>query len=129
MLNIDLKFSITPQEIDLDLDKIQEVTEVVTETILENDHTKLINRDIQDQHPIKAISGLESSLDEINQKADSSKGEIATVTRKLNTAEGEIDVIQGDIQQINSSLATKMEGEAMTNSDIAAVWNSVMGSN
>ena len=30
-----------------------------------NDHTKLLNRDADDQHPIKAITGLQSKLDTI----------------------------------------------------------------
>lgn len=30
-----------------------------------NDHTKLLNRDADDQHPIKAITGLKSKLDTI----------------------------------------------------------------
>lgn len=30
--------------------------------ILENDHTKLLNRSSPDQHPMSAISGLENSL-------------------------------------------------------------------
>ena len=30
--------------------------------ILENDHTKLLNRSSPDQHPMSAISGLEDSL-------------------------------------------------------------------
>lgn len=30
-----------------------------------NDHTKLRNRDADDQHPIKAITGLQSKLDTI----------------------------------------------------------------
>lgn len=30
--------------------------------IPENDHTKLLNRDSPDQHPMSAISGLENSL-------------------------------------------------------------------
>lgn len=30
-----------------------------------NDHTKLLNRDADDQHPIKAITGLQSKLNTI----------------------------------------------------------------
>ena len=30
-----------------------------------NDHTNLLNRDADDQHPIKAITGLQSKLDTI----------------------------------------------------------------
>lgn len=38
--------------------EMEEVVEVVT-----SDHTKLTNRDAADQHPIKAITNLENSLE------------------------------------------------------------------
>ena len=33
--------------------------------IKENDHNKLINRDLTDQHPISAITGLQDILDSV----------------------------------------------------------------
>lgn len=39
-------------------------------SITENDHTKLINRDVADQHPISAITGLQEALDNIQVPSD-----------------------------------------------------------
>ena len=109
MLQLDLKFSITPQQMDLDFEKLQKVTEVVTE----NDHNKLINRDMADQHPIAAITGLESSLASINEQMTGSTDEISEINQT--------------IEQINQELETKVEGEALTNEEVAGLWNRVMG--
>lgn len=109
MLQLDLKFSITPQQMDLDFEKTQRVTE----TIMENDHSKLTNRDLPDQHPIAAITGLGSSLDSIH-KSLSGSGEA-------------INDINESIDQINQELDAKMEGEALTNEEVANIWNAVMG--
>ncbi len=42
-----------------------DVTQIAT-----NDHDALINRDKEEQHPIKAIAGLERKLDIIEENAD-----------------------------------------------------------
>lgn len=112
MLTIDMKFSITPQQIDLGLEKVEVVTEHVIE--LENDHSKLINRDLPDQHPIGAISGLQDSLSTLNASVGGSEASIAE--------------INSDIEEITVTLEKKIEGEAMTNADIADIWNNVMTS-
>lgn len=38
--------------------------------IKENDHNKLINRDLSDQHPISAIAGLQDTLDNVPLRSD-----------------------------------------------------------
>ncbi len=112
MLTIDMKFSITPQQIDLGLEKVEVVTEHVTE--LENDHSNLINRDLPDQHPMDSITGLQDSLKNLNA---STSGSAASIKE-----------INSDIEEITLTLEKKVEGEAMTNSDIATIWNNVMTS-
>lgn len=59
-----VEFSVQPKpEIKFELDNVRVVqTGGGSGT---NDHTKLLNRDADDQHPIKAITGLKSKLDTI----------------------------------------------------------------
>ncbi len=59
-----VEFSVQPKpEIKFELDNVRVVqTGGGSGT---NDHTKLLNRDADDQHPIKAITGLQSKLDTI----------------------------------------------------------------
>lgn len=59
-----VEFSVQPKpEVKFELDNVRVVqTDGGSGT---NDHTKLRNRDADDQHPIKAITGLQSKLDTI----------------------------------------------------------------
>ena len=58
------------QEINHSIDPILgEIIEVEREP--SNDHSVLINRDMEDQHPIKAITDLQSSLDKKIEKVNS----------------------------------------------------------
>ena len=52
-----VQFEETNQNTDVDFKDSQVVH------VSEKDHNKLINRELEDQHPIKAISGLEEELD------------------------------------------------------------------
>lgn len=42
------------------------------------DHSKLYNRDLEDQHPIEAIEGLDERLDELEEMASDDGGEVMT---------------------------------------------------
>lgn len=84
---LDMDFSIdtleigTPgiagDQVELDMDATQQVTT--------SDHNKLNNRDLPDQHPMEAITGLDDAL------------------------------------------GGKVEGDAITNSEIDQLWKSIMG--
>lgn len=112
MLTLDLKFSITPQQLDLGFDKIQPVTETVPVGDA-GDHSKLTNRDLANQHPMKAITGLETALSNINKSTSGSTAAINSINQSID--------------QINQELDTKVEGEALTNVEVANIWTSVMG--
>lgn len=56
MGKFEVQFESTNEYFPVDFDSFS-VTEIVT-----SDHTKLINRDADKQHPIKAIDGLQTEL-------------------------------------------------------------------
>ena len=66
MLNIDLDMRVSDgEEVSMSLDEADEVQFGVGEAIVIKDHAILDNRDIPDQHPISAITGLSATLDEL----------------------------------------------------------------
>lgn len=63
MLNVDLDMRVEDgEEISMSLDEADEVQFGVGEAIVIKDHAILDNRDIPDQHPISAITGLTEAL-------------------------------------------------------------------
>lgn len=84
-----------------------------------DDHTKLINRDAENQHPISAIEGLEARLTEIEESIPT-EITIETVTglpEKLD----EIDDTTDDLDVKVENLMVK--GEVITNSEINDILN------
>ena len=117
MLTVDLKFSITPQVIDLDLEKVDVVTEQITE--YENDHSKLINRDLPDQHPMEAITGLNDSIENID-------GSVKTLHSSVSGLNTSVDEVEKTVVLLNETVA-KVPSESISNAEIAEIWNNVMG--
>lgn len=79
------------EEFDVDVASIPEIDEVLGMVSGEGDtgtgsgtytldHSKLYNRDLEDQHPIEAIEGLEERLDELEEAAADDGGEVMTDT-------------------------------------------------
>lgn len=63
--------------VDMEIDETQEVE------VIETDHTKLTNRDAEDQHPKKAITGLVEDLKALAD-TDKTQGEaIAALEEKI----------------------------------------------
>ena len=58
MIDISLELAENDVDTDLDIDEAQ--------TVVENDHSKLVNRDAEDAHPMSAITGLEGAISGIN---------------------------------------------------------------
>lgn len=101
------------------------VTEVIT-----NDHDKLTNRDLPDQHPIEAITGLAESLKQSldktythNQKSASKEWRIEHGLNKMpavtiqdsagNTVIGEIEYV--DMNTVVLSFSGAFSGKAYLN--------------
>lgn len=66
-----------------------------------DDHNKLINRDLTEQHPIEAITGLKSRLEDIDSK-------ISTLDEKIDSGADsvahELELIRQEIIEVNNSL-------------------------
>lgn len=62
MLEVELELEIEDKEIDIDIGEVQRV--------ISSKHDELLNRDLIDQHPISAITGLNDALDSINTKIE-----------------------------------------------------------
>ena len=121
MLNIDFKFSITPQEIDLDLGEIVPITETVepeptpTPGPTETDHSKLTNRDLPDQHPIGAITDLGGKLDDLNTGVSTANTKVAELQNTMSGVDGEID-------SLSSSVSKKLDTKStITNTEILEI--------
>lgn len=55
---VEVELEIEDKEIDLDIGEVQRV--------VSSKHDELLNRDLIDQHPISAITGLKDALDSMN---------------------------------------------------------------
>ena len=73
MLLVDLDFNIEEdEELDFDTEEEEIELDILDDCIINNykgtevvnDHDKLINRELDNQHPISAITGLQEVLDE-----------------------------------------------------------------
>ena len=65
-LNVELDMSVEElSDINMTVDDIDEIEFGMNEVVIIGDHTKLANRDAEDQHPISAITGLEEALSQI----------------------------------------------------------------
>lgn len=104
MVTVDLKWSITPQEIDLDLGKVEQVTEIVTETEYENDHSKLINRELPDQHPMAAVTGLEEAIQEMRDSVDSLANNVGTYDGAIETISDSVNALADDIADVSADV-------------------------
>lgn len=111
MVTVGLKFSITPQEIDLDLGKVEQVTEIVTETEYENDHSKLANRELPDQHPMAAVTGLEEALQEMRDSVDGLADNVGTYDTAIEKIGDTVKNLEGEVSNATEAvgaIATKV---------------------
>ncbi len=81
MAEIMLDIEENATSVDMELDEAQ--------TVLENDHEKLIHRDAENSHPISAISGLSDKLREVDQAIEDNKVQLFTTkeTEEILNAE------------------------------------------
>lgn len=65
-LNIELDMKVEDgREIAMSVDPIDEVSFGIGEAVVIKDHAILVNRDLPDQHPIDAITDLDTSLESL----------------------------------------------------------------
>ena len=119
------KCSVTPQKLELRFKEVQPVTV----TVKENDHNALKNRDLADQHPITAITGLQDTLDEIDRDLtdhgevlDGYKEELAKHGETINAHGEKLDAHSEQIEKNSGRLDEYGEqiegmGDSLTNSD------------
>jgi DNA anti-recombination protein RmuC len=77
------------------------------------DHTQLINRNLPDQHPISAISGLQDCLAAVDQVVNDAKQELQNTTQ---TIQNDINIsfanmqaaLQDDVEQVKEDAATRL---------------------
>lgn len=125
-----VNFNINPRPLQLEFKGMQQVPA--------SDHDKLINRDKPDQHPIEAITGLKEALEQsasgtndhtqLTNRDQPDQHPIEAIAGLGDALEGVNDTIT-DVQESIVKLDAEMdeiEPEAMTNEDIADIWNSVM---
>ena len=77
----------------------------IKETIVENDHDKLVNRDAADQHPTSAITGLDNTIEGLNTGVSGNSQKITELKSSVST--------------LNSQMTSTLSAEdALTNSEI-----------
>ncbi len=70
MAEITLEVAEDTEAVEMELDEVQ--------TVLENDHEKLIHRDSENAHPMSAITGLDDAIKGINKSIEENKVQILT---------------------------------------------------
>ena len=67
--------------------------------VMINDHNKLDNRDLPDQHPIESITGLKKEIVSIKQNQQSTLLSIRTLTTKIDNKIRSAKSIPSDMQK------------------------------
>lgn len=82
--------------------------DIVTST---NDHSQLINRDAANQHPISAITGLQTTLDNKQPKGNYLTKENTSIPSKVSELENDLVFVKStDLPKIDTTL--KQSGQA-----------------
>lgn len=96
-------------------------------------HDKLSNRDIPDQHPMTAITGLSDHLDDVNDAIVQINKVVGDSGTSLGTLSGRVDTMEGDITELDKRLtevANKVPPpeDPIPAADITAIVKEVMDS-
>lgn len=87
-----------------------------------NDHNKLINRDLVDQHPIEAIIGLLDALNQIDSKilsldekidsgADFVASELQIIRQDIGKWNQDLEILTDQVNELKDSLGQEIESE------------------
>lgn len=81
MIEVELNMTVEEaDEVTMSVDDIDEVEFGASDVIVIRDHNILVNRDLADQHPISAITGLQAELDNIPTKTSELQNDSGFVT-------------------------------------------------
>lgn len=97
-----LEATLSPEE-NINGEIVSGITKVAT-----NDHNKLINRDLENQHPITAITGLNEELMSIKQTATSNYN---ILSKKINNKIRTVKEIPDDMEVGDYIFLEIKEGE------------------
>lgn len=76
------------------------------------DHNALLNRDASDQHPISAITGLETELSHFDSQLARQKQELSNTEITLTTLVNESSrTLCENLSEVNYELATEIQAE------------------
>lgn len=81
-------------------------------------HNYLINRDLPDQHPIGAITGLEDNLGELSDRIDDNKTNIENIVDRVTTNEQNIVTLDKNKAE-RSELATEITNRENADKDLS----------
>lgn len=91
--------------------KVNSKADAGTYSITTIDHDKLKNRDLPDQHPIEAITGLTDTIQEIRQEETDTNTRIDELTAELNEDVAALEQADQDILETVDSTAYALRVE------------------
>ena len=95
MTELQANFTLEPQQpinASFELGDQTPIEAMLSLNVINTDHNQLTNRDLPDQHPIDAITGLREALDESNAKIQTEKEERIAADADLQEQIDNIDV-------------------------------------
>lgn len=95
MTELQANFNLEPQQpinASFELGDQKPIEATLSLNVINSDHNQLTNRDLPDQHPIEAITGLREALDESDAKIQAEKEERIAADAELQEQIDNIDV-------------------------------------
>lgn len=94
---VEIELDVTPQNVDVEVSAMPSQVDVEVEVGQggTSDHNKLINRDLPDQHPISAITGLQEALDNESQTRENADTGLGLRIDSEATARENADIVLG----------------------------------
>jgi hypothetical protein len=83
-------------EVDFELQPLPEIEATFQIDVVSGDHNDLTGRDLPDQHPISAITGLEDALSELSGGIDSNHQAISDINQTISTYG---DIVTHDVDE------------------------------